>query len=96
MSIQPDVVLAACPACGNPTVKLNHVQACVGVVKIKLRQFRLMVQHIALLAESPHPLTYSRAGGNCTCAKCGLVYFDHPKGSEEFLTLLCDGSQVKL
>mgnify|MGYP001568646691 CR=1 FL=1 len=36
VSIQPDVVLAACPACGNPTVKLDHVQKCVNDLKAKL------------------------------------------------------------
>lgn len=62
----------------------------------RLRRFQLMVKHIAILAEAPHPLKYERAGGGCVCEKCGLEYVDHPKGSEDFLTLLCDGSQVKL
>ena len=60
------------------------------------RKYQLMVKHIAVFVETPHPLKYERACGDCLCAKCGLAYFDHPKGSEDFLTLLCDGSQVKL
>lgn len=96
MSVQPDLVLAACPACGNPTVKLDHVQKCVGAMRAKLRHLQLMVKHIAVFAEAPHPLTYERAGGDCVCDKCGLEYVEHPKGSEDFLTLLCSGAQVKL
>ena len=33
MSVQPDVVLAACPVCGDPTVKVDHVQKCAGNMK---------------------------------------------------------------
>ena len=33
MSVQPDVVLAACPVCGNGTVKMPHVQECVRRLK---------------------------------------------------------------
>lgn len=36
MGIQPDVVLAACPVCGDPTVKLDHVQKCVDELKQRL------------------------------------------------------------
>lgn len=35
MSLQPDLVLAACPVCGDPTVKLDHVQTCVNGLKRK-------------------------------------------------------------
>jgi predicted chitinase len=38
-----------------------------------------------------------RAGGDVTCERCGLPYRDHPSDPvESFLTVLCDGSLVKL
>lgn len=38
-----------------------------------------------------------RAGGDVLCGKCSAPYYDHPRHpSEEFLTILCDGSIVKL
>lgn len=41
---------------------------------------------------------WHRAGGNCVCAICGEIYYKHPYFSEpyEWLTLLCDGTLVKL
>ena len=62
------------------------------------RQFMLMAKHMAVLvtADELVPPNYERAGGDCVCAKCGLEYVEHPRGSLEFLTLLCNGDQVKL
>jgi hypothetical protein len=42
--------------------------------------------------------TFQRAGGGCTCEDCGKLYYDHSYFAEpyEFLTLLCNGSIVKL
>lgn len=35
MSVQPDVILAACPVCGDLTVKIDHIQKCVDELKRK-------------------------------------------------------------
>lgn len=38
-----------------------------------------------------------RASGLCVCPVCGKLYYDHPYlVGFEWLTLLCDGSLVKL
>ena len=38
-----------------------------------------------------------RAGGGVVCDECGHVYLDHPElPGATFLTVLCDGSVVKL
>ena len=52
MSVQPDVVLAACPACGDPTVKLDHVQKCVNKLKrIKELAERIVVVNVKTSTE---------------------------------------------
>lgn len=47
MSIQPDVVLAACPVCGDPTVKLDHVHKCVAELKRKTTHYKAALEEIA-------------------------------------------------
>ena len=38
-----------------------------------------------------------RAGGGVVCDECGHLYYDHPElPGATFLTVLCDGSVVKL
>lgn len=48
---------------------------------------------------------FVRAGGDCVCDTCGLVYYDHPRDIEPAdggdlggpaLTVLCDRTRVKL
>lgn len=42
-------------------------------------------------------LDHDRAGGDCQCLDCGRRYYDHPPcATHPFLTVLCDGSVVKL
>lgn len=72
------------------------VDADLLAAETRWRCYKRMATNIALFVERPHPLKYDRAGGDCVCDKCGLKYFDHPNGSEDFLTLLCNGTQVKL
>jgi len=62
------------------------------------RKFMLMAKNMAALAvrHIEYLDTYERAGGGVECSACGLEYVEHPKGTMEFLTLLCDGTQVKL
>jgi hypothetical protein len=51
--IQPDVVLAACPVCGDPTVKLDHLHKCVDELKRKAgRSSKVFVK--ALIAPGCH------------------------------------------
>lgn len=38
-----------------------------------------------------------RAGGDCVCKDCGMIYYDHPNDYEyECLQVLCSGQRVKL
>lgn len=38
-----------------------------------------------------------RASGDCVCPTCGKLYYDHAHLTDyEWLTILCDGSLVKL
>ncbi len=36
MSIQPDVVIAGCPVCGQSLVGLDHIQRCVDELKAEI------------------------------------------------------------
>lgn len=39
----------------------------------------------------------NRAGGECVCDQCGMIYLYHPAWPwEPSLTLLCDGTRYKL
>jgi hypothetical protein len=53
----------------------------------------------ALVCPSEHlaRVDRGRAGGDCACEVCGRTYFRHPESRDyPFLTVLCDGSLVKL
>lgn len=68
---------------------------------VRLLGFRRMAERMAELRGMrvecvEDPDTFKRAGGDVICGHCGLKYADHPKGDLEFLTILCDGTQVKL
>jgi len=40
---------------------------------------------------------FIRAGGGVVCRTCGKEYYDHPQHAKfPFLTVLCDGTVVKL
>ena len=102
MSIQPDLVLAACPACGDPTVKLDHVQKCVDKLKIERRGFQIMARHM-VLSHDPGCYRsaiddgkYERAGGDVECGECRHLYVEHPElpGLPTF-HILCCGEIVK-
>ncbi len=85
MSVQPDVVLAACPACGNAIVKLDHVQKCVDKLKLDRRGYRLMAcRMIDIVANSSlmddlEAGKYERASGEAECSECRLLYREHPQ-----------------
>lgn len=45
----------------------------------------------------PHCIDADRAGGTAECEACGQILLDHPEHPfDSFLTVLCDGSIVKL
>lgn len=99
--VQRDLVLAACPVCGNSIVKLEHVHKCVDELKRSERGFQLMGRNMAALIPDvpggvPGIYDFGRAEGGCVCPKCRLPYREHPIGLEDHLVLLCDGKQVKL
>ena len=49
------------------------------------------------LQHAPWNGEFIRAGGECLCPHCGFIYFRHPRDPHESdLTILCDGSRVKL
>ncbi len=63
-------------------------KALTGVVALRAR---------LAYREREEPAGWNRAGGDVECPKCGLVYFDHPSHPNfHWLTILCDGSLVKL
>lgn len=102
MSLQPDVVLAACPVCGDPTVKLDHVRKCVDKLKLERRGFRLMVKKL-LYHKYEHQTAalregrYERCGGDAECPICRLPLFEHPEiPALPTFHLLCDHRIVKL
>lgn len=38
-----------------------------------------------------------RAGGDCVCPACGKKFYDHPRDADHpYMTVLCDGTAVKL
>lgn len=49
-------------------------------------------------ADKIHRHIWHRASGDCICSSCGRIYYKHPYFQEpyEWITLLCDGSMVKL
>ncbi len=50
-----------------------------------------------LVADGVGHLDRDCCGGDCLCEICGRKYYDHrPFAPHPFLTLLCDGSVVKL
>ena len=50
-----------------------------------------------LVAEGVGHLDRGYACGECVCHDCGRIYFRHPAlPAHHFLTVLCDGSVVKL
>lgn len=53
---------------------------------------RKQAEAMACLLTPPDDI--ARAGGGCDCYHCGLTYYDHP--NVDGLTVLCDGSMVKL
>lgn len=85
MSIQPDVVLAACPACGNAIVKLDHVQKCVDKLKLDRRGFQLMARRMVdivasgILTPDLEAGRYERVSGEVECSECRLLYREHPQ-----------------
>ena len=43
------------------------------------------------------PGDFFRASGDCPCPVCGLPYWQHPRARpHHYLTVLCDGTVVKL
>ena len=62
MSVQPDLILAACPVCGNPTVKLDHVYKCVADLKQQLEDVK----------RSPDSECYTIPNGDCVAENCKL------------------------
>ncbi len=63
----------------------------------RLRGFQVMARNMGKLAAKWGPEEdFGRAGGNVICKDCGLEYLEHPDGSEPWMTLLCNGKQVKL
>jgi len=64
---------------------------------VRSRKFQLMAKAMGHQANLriEYVDKYERAGGDVVCQHCGLAYFEHPK-AVDFLTLLCDGSLVKL
>jgi hypothetical protein len=104
MSIQPDVVLAACPVCGNAIVKLDHVQKCVDKLKLARRGFQIMAGTIfkEMVPRDFQTVAirdgqYERAGGDAECPVCRLPLVEHPE-IPGFLTfhIVCDHRTVKL
>ena len=50
-----------------------------------------------VVVESRAYIDRDRAGGDVLCPDCGQKYYDHtPCPGAEWLTVLCDGSVVKL
>lgn len=76
----------------------QYVEASSEIIGAKrFRGFQLLAKNMAAKAVLHiEDVVYDRAGGDVVCPSCGLEYYDHPKGSMEFLTLLCNGTQVKL
>jgi hypothetical protein len=55
---------------------------------------RKLTQIFALLRR---PVDDGRAGGGCLCERCGRLYVDHAQDPlERWMTILCDGTMVKL
>lgn len=99
MSIQPDIVLAGCPACGTSIVKLDHVERCVGNLKMRVRGYQLMVRNTAVHAGRMIPMERlwdcERVGGDAECKTCLLPYRDHLEVQPTFV-IGCDGKVLKL
>jgi hypothetical protein len=103
MSVQSDLVLAACPVCGDPVVKLDHVQKCVAKLKLERRGFQVMIRHIFELVPREYQTVaigegrYERCGGGAECQKCRLPLIEHPEipGFPTF-HVTCDHRTVKL
>ena len=99
MSVQPDLVLAACPVCGNPTVKLDHVQKCVAKLRLERRGFQIMAREMlsqCLWRPMMDAGKYERAGGNVECPECLQTYVEHPE-LPNFPTfhMVCSGEIIK-
>jgi hypothetical protein len=99
MSIQPDLVLAACPVCGDPIVKVAHVQKCVDRLKLDRRGFQVMARKMAaqcLWQPMMDEGKYERAGGDVECPECYQTYVEHPQipGYPTF-HMICRGEIVK-
>lgn len=102
MSIQPDLVLAACPACGNSLVKLDHVRQCVDRLRAERHGFQIMARMMLLGHDPGFYLSaldegkYERAGGDVECAACRIPYKEHPELPRlPTFHMLCSGDVVK-
>jgi len=98
MSIQPDVILAACPVCGDPTVKIDHTQKCVDAMKRRLRGYQIMTRntanHIGYMIPPERLWNCERVSGDVECKTCFLLYKDHPEVQPTFV-IGCDGKVLK-
>ncbi len=72
-----------------PTVRLRKLAAARSAFRARLA-----------LLETDEPIPpqgWHRAGGDAVCSACNLAYYDHPSHPRlSWLTILCDGSLVKL
>jgi len=102
MSVQPDLVLLACPVCEDPTVKLDHVRKCVDRLKLERRGFQIMARNMFGMTpasswqEKMDQGRYWRASGEAQCQICRQFYALHPElPGLPTLHLLCSGEIVK-
>lgn len=71
-----------------------EVESIVHRLKKERTRRASLAARLAIVDTDP---PFERAGGDVVCEACGLKYIDHAEHpARTFLTVLCDGSVVKL
>jgi hypothetical protein len=86
---------------GDDLTFLNHLVAQAASLELRARTYNVrwsvLARRLVELKDSTDSQEVNRAGGDCVCAICRLAYWRHPEHPvDTFVTLLCDGSVVKL